>query len=81
MFIEERPGGGARVHHHHVLTTGADTQGKGATEKTGGVSKMASAKKLEVGEGPKTPLPKPVLDGRRLPDSERLPKVFFFLTR
>eukprot|EP00802_Teleaulax_amphioxeia_P005903 Tamp_05907.p1 GENE.Tamp_05907~~Tamp_05907.p1 ORF type:complete len:772 (-),score=126.19 Tamp_05907:439-2754(-) len=70
----ESPAKGRPGNDSPLRKSGADTQGKGATEKTGGVSKMASAKKLEVGEGPKTPLPKPVLDGRRLPDSERLPK-------
>jgi len=51
--------------------------GKAATttDKAGGAAtqKMIT-KKVEVGEGSKTPLPKPVLDGRRLPDNERLPK-------
>lgn len=49
--------------------------GKAATEKAGGTAmqKMIT-KKVEVGQGSKTPLPKPVLDGRRLPDNERLPK-------
>jgi hypothetical protein len=53
-------------------------EGKAATttDKAGGAAtqKMTTTKKVEVGEGSKTPLPKPVLDGRRLPDNERLPK-------
>lgn len=37
-------------------------------------SAKGSSRKMEVGEGAKAALAKPVLDGRRLPEGERLPK-------
>jgi hypothetical protein len=45
---------------------------KGATDAS--ASGKVSTKTVEVGEGAKAPLAKPVLDGRRLPEGERLPK-------
>lgn len=64
-----RPGPDAPVKKpdSKTATTTDNKAGGAATQKM-------TTKKVEVGEGSKTPLPKPVLDGRRLPDNERLPK-------
>ena len=47
---------------------------KGDSKASTDASAKVSTRKIEVGEGAKAPLAKPVLDGRRLPEGERLPK-------
>ena len=57
---------------------GTDSARKGADAKSKtdkyASGKVSTGKKIDVGEGAKTALAKPVLDGRRLPEGERLPK-------